>query len=162
MDMKRLGIICAFGVWLVAGAVVATADAPATSSAIDQVAALEATRQQAMVAADVDRLAELLAPDMTYVHSTGLMQSRDDLLGVLKRGEIRYKAFKIESVSYRAYGSTVVGTGVQTLDLEASGKPLTSRSRFTVVYAPVDGRLQLIAYQSTSMPQLVMQETIGK
>ena len=139
----------------------APAGPPAGDAAVAAVEELEHARQHAMVSIDVESLREIFSDDLTYVHSTGLAQSRDDLLGMLTRGDIRYVSFRIESVSYRTYGGTVVGMGVQSIDLTSSGKPFTSRSRYTVVYAPVAGSLRLVSYQATTMPEIVMQERAG-
>ncbi|HEX5133509.1 MAG TPA: nuclear transport factor 2 family protein [Candidatus Krumholzibacteria bacterium] len=140
---------------------VAAKSPPVGDEAVAAVERMENERRAAMVAVDVHALARIFDADATYVHSTGLMQSRDDVFGMLTRGDIRYVGFEVESVAYRAYGSTVLGTGVQKIDLASSGKSLTSRSRFTVVYAVSRGELHLVSYQSTSMPEVVKQETVG-
>jgi ketosteroid isomerase-like protein len=127
-------------------------------AAVAEVVKLEDARRAAMIAADGKALSALFASDCTYIHSNGIAQSRGDLLTMLARGEIRYLAFTVESVEYRAYGETVVGTGTQTIELTNSGRPFTSRSRYTVVYARSDGGLKLAAYQSTPLPDVVMQE----
>ena len=111
-----------------------------------------------MVGADVKTLGELMAPDATYVHSTGLIQKRDELLSMLERGDIRYLSFTVDAVEYRMYGDTVVATGVQSIDLTSAGKPFTSRSRYTVVYAPAGGDLKMVAYQSTALSEIVTRE----
>jgi Domain of unknown function (DUF4440) len=128
------------------------------SPALAEVGKLEDARRAAMISADPVALENVFAADCTYIHSNGISQSRADLLGMLARGEIRYRAFTVEAVQYRAYGSTVVVTGMQTIELTNSGKPFTSRSRYTVVYAPAAGRLQVVAYQATPLPEVVMQE----
>lgn len=129
--------------------------------AIAAVEQLEHERQHAMVAVDIEKLSRIIADDILYVHSTGLLQSRDDLFGMLVKGDIRYVAFNIENIAYRTYGSTVVGTGLQTIELTNAGKPFTSRSRYTIVYAVVDRAHRLVSYQSTAMPEIVLQETPG-
>ncbi|HEU4366430.1 MAG TPA: nuclear transport factor 2 family protein [Candidatus Krumholzibacteria bacterium] len=159
MRILRVVMAVACVVFLCAG--VARAEAPAGDAAVAAVEELEHARQHAMVAADIATLVEIFADDFTYVHSTGLAQSKDELLAMLTRGDIQYIAFRTESAVYRAYGSTVVGTGVQSIDLTSSGKALTSRSRYTVVYAPVRGALRLVSYQSTPMPEIVLQQTVG-
>ncbi len=159
MNGQRIGVIgLVLAVLTVVGAV---AEPAQKETAVQAVVRLEEARRQAMVAGDIEAMTRLLAPDATYVHSTGLEQSRDDLLGVMRRGEIRYRSFDVESASYRTYGSTVVGTGVQTLDVEASGKSQTFRSRYTVVYVPIEGELRLVAYQSTALPMIVMEKKIS-
>ncbi|MDH4035900.1 MAG: nuclear transport factor 2 family protein [Candidatus Krumholzibacteria bacterium] len=139
----------------------ARADAPSGKAAIAAVEELEHARQHAMVSVDAEVLSGIFADDMTYIHSTGLAQTRDDLMEMLSRGDIQYVAFKVESVSYHVYGATVVGTGVQAIELTSSGKAFISRSRYVVVYVPVQGQHRLVSYQSTTMPEIVMQETVG-
>lgn len=137
------------------------AAAPAGDAAVVAVEDLEHARHHAMVSVDVEALTRILADDIAYVHSTGLAQTRDELVGMLMRGDIQYVSFKVETIAYRSYGATVVGTGVQSIELTNAGKPFTSRSRYTVVYAPVDGVHRMVAYQSTAMPEIVLQEKVG-
>lgn len=155
--------------WIVVAALVLAGLAPAPparaaegsdpgSASVAAVARLEDARRAAMIAADPAALDSLLAAGCTYIHSNGIAQSRAELLGMLSRGDIRYRAFAVEAVEYHAYGATVVGTGLQTIELTNAGKAFSSRSRYTVVYAPVAGALRLVAYQSTPLPEIVMQE----
>lgn len=160
--MRIMRVVPAIVWGAVLGAAIAHAELPSGDAAIAAVEELEHARQHAMVSVDIETLAGIFADDLTYVHSTGLSQSKDELLGMLTRGDIRYVAFRVESVNYRAYGDTVVGSGVQSIDLTSSGKSFTSRSRYTVVYAPVDGAHRLASYQSTTMPEIVLQETVGE
>lgn len=138
------------------------ADAPSSERAVAAVTELEHARQHAMVSADIARLAEICSEDLSYIHSNGLAQTRDDLFEMLTRGDIRYDAFRVESVSYKAFGTTVVGTGVQAIELTSSGKPFVSRSRYTVLYLPERGVHRLVSYQSTPLPEIVLQEKVGE
>jgi Domain of unknown function (DUF4440) len=124
------------------------------SDALSQVVALEDSRRKAMVAADVKTLDTIIAPDATYVHSTGIMQNRDELLRLLANQTIRYISFDVEKATYRVYGGTVVGTGVQQIKVMQGKKSRVIRSRYTVVYAERNGTEQLIAYQSTPLPEM--------
>jgi len=122
--------------------------------ALAQVVALEERRRKAMVAADVKTLETIIAGDATYVHSTGIMQKRDELLRLLANKTIQYKSFELEKTSYSVYGTTVVGTGVQKIAVMAGGQSRVIHSRYTVVYAERDGTEKLIAYQSTPLPEM--------
>jgi len=132
------------------------------ADALAQVVALEEQRHKAMVAADVKTLETLIAPDATYVHSTGIMQNRDELLRLLANKTIAYLSFDVEKTSYRVYGGTVVGTGVQQIKVMQGAKSRVIRSRYTVVYAERSGVEQLIAYQSTPMPEMTTPGTTTK
>ena len=128
---------------------------PATpSAAIEVVRLLETRRQSALVAADTNELAEIFAPDATYVHANGIMQTPAELFAVLQRGDIRYVSFATEDVRYRAYGTTVVVTGAQRLSVKSAGKSAVMRSRYTAVYALEGTGARMVAYQSTPTPNM--------
>jgi uncharacterized protein (TIGR02246 family) len=130
------------------------APSAAAADAVTTVRALEAARLSALVAGDTGRLAGIIAPDATYVHSNGLVQSRDALFAMLERGEIRYLSVTPENPQYRAYDGTVIGTGVQNVEVKSGGKSMVMRNRYTVVYATTPDGWRMVAYQSTAMPKV--------
>jgi len=137
-----------------------TAVVPTAAPIVDalaQVVGLEQQRRAAMVRGDTHTLSGIMAEDATYVHSTGIMQTRDELFRLLENKTIRYLKFDVEKTSYRVYGNTIVGTGVQRIEVLSGGKTLVLRSRYTVVYTMRDGTEKMVAYQSTSMPEMVTQ-----
>jgi uncharacterized protein (TIGR02246 family) len=122
--------------------------------AVDEVRSLESSRRHAMIAADGAALQLLLAPDCTYTHSTGVVQTRDDVVAMLASKKVRYVSFTTPSETYHEYGEgTVVITGTQTIALEVEEKPRTVTNRFTVVWVNMDGSWSCVAYQSTSVPE---------
>lgn len=60
---------------------------------------LEAQRAAAMIAGDVETIATMLDPDLVYVHSTGVRDSRDTYLQALRDGEHIYENFQIKQSS---------------------------------------------------------------
>jgi hypothetical protein len=140
------------------GLAISAVRAGSNNALVSAVEKREAERRRAMVAVDLNALDDLLAADATYIHSNGIAQSKTDIIAMLKRGDIRYVSFEVKETTYRAYGQTVVGNGVQTISLTTSGTPFTSNSRYTIVYATVGGEPKVVAYQSTSLPDIVMQE----
>jgi len=123
-------------------------------TAVDEVKALEAARRQAMIDADGAALELLLAPDCTYTHSTGLVQTRAEVVAMLASGKVRYVSFTTPSETYHEFGEgVVVITGTQTIALEVDGKPLSITNRFTVVWVRLEGAWECAAYQSTRVPE---------
>jgi hypothetical protein len=137
----------------------AGAQAPGTADLVETVKAREAERQRAMVAVDLPALEDIFAADATYIHSNGLAQTKAGVIAMLTKKELRYVSFDIKEATYRPYGDTVVCTGMQVISLTSSGTPFTSNSRFTIVYATIDGKPRVVAYQSTLLPEIVKQET---
>ena len=130
----------------------------ADSALVEAVKSRESERQIAMIRADVPALEDVFAEDVVYIHSNGLAQTRAGLIAMLTKRELRYLNFDIQTAEYREYGGTVVCTGMQSISLTSSGKPFTSNSRYTIVYASIDGRPRVVAYQSTLLPEIVKQE----
>ncbi|HXV15046.1 MAG TPA: nuclear transport factor 2 family protein [Candidatus Krumholzibacteria bacterium] len=119
----------------------------------------EAERQRAMIEVDLAALDDLFAADATYIHSNGLAQTKAGVVAMLEKKELRYVSFDMKEATYRVYGETIVCTGTQSIQLTSSGRPFTSNSRYTIVYAVIDGKPRVVAYQSTLLPEIVKQET---
>jgi len=152
MKLIRMVLLAAL---LAAGSVTAVL---ADGTLIDAVKHRESERQIAMIRADVPALEDIFAEDVTYIHSNGLAQTRAGLIAMLTKRELRYLNFDVGEAEYREYGGTVVCTGMQSISLTSSGKPFTSNSRYTIVYATIAGRPRVVAYQSTLLPEIVKQE----
>lgn len=78
-----------------AWSLLAAADDPRTvpeSSVSDQVLAAEDARFAAMIRADAAELGEWLAEDLQYVHSSAVVETREQLLDSITSGRIRYLA----------------------------------------------------------------------
>ncbi len=111
--------------------------------------ALEKHRREAMVARDVATLELLFAAEATYAHSTGWVQTRDELLGVLADGSVDYRSIVVSSEVVRVYGAVAVVTGDQWIEVTADLRHIKSQSCFTTVYTVIEGDWKLVAYQST-------------
>jgi ketosteroid isomerase-like protein len=118
-----------------------------------EVREIESRRYAAMQEADIGALEPLLADDLVYTHSSGAVQSKQELLDALGSGELRYLDVQMESASLRVYGETVVVTGVSRVEVAAGARQLDLALRITAVYVRRDGDWELVAYQSTSLSQ---------
>lgn len=58
-----------------------------------------------MIAADTDRLSDLLADDFTAVHITGYKQSKSEWLGQIRAGEMAYTTYAKADGIWLATGS---------------------------------------------------------
>lgn len=138
---------------VVAAWLVCTAVSLAAGSPVDEVRKLETARRQAMIDADGAALELLLATGCTYTHSTGVVQTRGEVVAMLASKKVRYVSFTTPSETYHTFGDhVVVITGTQTIALEVDDKPVSTTNRFTVVWVEVDGSWTCAAYQSTRVP----------
>jgi len=119
-----------------------------------QVMQAEKERFAAMVKGDRAVLEKLLADDLTYIHSTALLQTKDEFIKSLLAGNIDYVSIvPSESDSkVRVNGNTAIMTGLAAVNVIDTGKDRKIRIRYTTVYANRGGAWLLQAWQSTVIP----------
>lgn len=113
---------------------------------------LDASRFATMVAGDTAALKNLLGEDLTYTHSTGVVQDRVHFLDALSSGSLRYESIAPSDVLVRLYGPAGVVTGRVDMKVVLDGNEKTIAARYTAVYVRRDLRWQLVAWQSSPLP----------
>ena len=113
---------------------------------------LDKQRMEAMCRKDVAKLNALLADDLVYTHSTARLDTKQSLIGAMESGATVYTSIDPSDVKARDCGSAVVLTGAAQIQVNAGGKPLSFRVRFTDVWAEKGGQWQMVAWQSTRIP----------
>jgi Domain of unknown function (DUF6265)/Domain of unknown function (DUF4440) len=128
------------------------ADGPARSAAV---LAAEDARFAAMIGGLRGEMQPWLAADLRYVHSTGEVETRDQLIESIASGARRYLAFEpgerrvtfldraAAIVQGPAHIRVAAGTGTRELDLE-----------YLAVYVLAEGAWQLLAWQSLQLPEM--------
>ena len=105
----------------------------------------------ALVAGDADALDGLLSPDFTYTHANAWVEPRADLLGAIRGGRHNTRTDP-EGLSVRVHGGAAIVAGVVHMRVGPPDALIEFDSRFTGVWAGVDGALRLVAYHSTRVP----------
>lgn len=128
--------------------------APAPAAAVvARIRSLEESRFAAMLSRDVAALRRILADDLTYTHSSGQLESKEQFLDSIASGAFQYLAILPEgALDVRVYGDTAVVTGKGTFRVKAGGEERSLKLRFTDVYISRDGVWQMVAWQSTRLP----------
>jgi hypothetical protein len=135
---------------------------PGSGSASDQagdskteseIRQMENRRFQAMLKVDGEELNRLLADDLTYTHSSGAVDTKSQLIDSLKSGERKYQVIETQDVKVRLYGSAAVITGRARLKTVSKGQESDFRVQFTDVYAKKKGHWQMVAWQSSRLPE---------
>ncbi len=97
-------------------------------------------------------LEKLLAPEFTYVHSSGVLDTKAAYIDAIKSGKTKYKSITPEEVSARTFGDVSVVNGKSTVVLlPPDGKEVTILIRYTDVWVKRDGRWQMVSWQSTRL-----------
>ncbi len=125
---------------------------PAISVA-NHILGLEERRFAAMMSRDVQALRRMLADDLTYTHSSGQLETKEQLIESIASGAFQYLAILPEgALDVRVYGDAAVVTGKGTFRVRAGGEERSLKLRFTDVYIVRGDVWQMVAWQSTRLP----------
>ena len=115
--------------------------------------ALDGERMRAMVAGDLETLGRILSDDMTYVHTSAAVDTKSSIMESIGNGNLNYKKMAARDVRVRDFGDTAVLRGQADVEVTSGGNDLTFSLEFTEVYANGDGGWQMVAWQSTRLPE---------
>ena len=116
--------------------------------------ALETRRCDAMVTADINALETLLADTLTWTHSSARQDTKASFLAGLSAGGTRYLEITRSDERVRVHGDVAVITGVVDMRASIKGEEKQLRNRYTNVWAKTGERWQMVAWQSTAVPQM--------
>jgi len=125
-------------------------DANVTTDPKAEVLATENLRYKAMIEVDAAALDRLLADELLFTHSSGVVEPKHVFIASLESGDLDYRSVRTKDIQVHVYGDTAVVTGLSTLELAVRGAPRKAKLRFTSVYSRSEvGDFRLVAYQST-------------
>jgi hypothetical protein len=110
----------------------------------------QAARFRAMIAGDATALARLLAEELTYTHTTGRVENRQEFLAAIRSGALRYHAIDPHDVVVTLVNDAAVVVGRVTIHAELDGREARVTARFTEVHQLRRGEWRLLAWQSTT------------
>ena len=114
---------------------------------------LDRKRMDAMARKDLAALDALISEDLVYTHSTARLDTKQSLLGAMESGTTVYTAVAPSEVKAQDLGDTVVLTGSARIGVLSQGRPNSFAVRFTDVWSNKAGRWQMVAWQSTRLPE---------
>jgi ketosteroid isomerase-like protein len=117
------------------------------------VIALDRRRMEAMAQKDLRTLDELISDDLVYTHSSARLDSKRSLIEAMESGRTVYTAVVPSDVKAQDYGDTVVLTGSARISVNSGGNAMNFGVRFTDVYVNKGGHWQMVAWQSTRLPE---------
>jgi ketosteroid isomerase-like protein len=144
MEFTRRGIA-----YLVAAPVAALTSAAVAQSgeeaAVNQ--AIEAMRK-AMVEGNKAALEALVADQLSYGHSAGVIESKQQFLDVIASKKTTYKSITLVEPTVTVVGNNAIARHIFTAEFETDGKPGTARVGVLQVWAKQDSHWKLLARQA--------------
>ena len=121
------------------------------TAAIEQA---EKALYHAMLEQDFEQLEALLADDLRYIHSTGVVESKRGYLAGVANGLYEYERIESREVTTTDHGSMVVQTGIVEMLVGERDQPKEAiRLLFTLLWTQSAGRWRLSLRQATRVPQ---------
>lgn len=114
---------------------------------------LDASRMKAMVEGDVATLKSILADELSYFHSSARVDTKESLIAGMESGATTFDSIVPSDVVARVYGASGVVTGTARFNVSTQGGKLDFGVRFTDVWVEKDGDWQMVAWQSTKLPE---------
>lgn len=121
-------------------------------SAEDDVLAAEDRRYEALLGPDLPTLERLFHDRLSYAHSSGVRDTKDQYLEKIRNGYYDYARIDHPVERVDVLGDTVVVIGRMTADLTVQGTQKTIDNLSLAVWTKDSGEWQLIAYASTPLP----------
>ena len=112
----------------------------------------ERSRLRALVAADTEAARALHAADFQLITPIGSMLSREQYLGAIASGHMRYVSWEPEAISVRLYGTAAILRYSAQLEIVFAGHAVP-RARYWHMdsYEWRDGRWQAVWSQATAI-----------
>lgn len=101
---------------------------------------------------DFDALARVYSDDYMLVRPDGSVLNKQEILRDLRDG-LTVQSIELEQKKVRIYGTTAVLTGESKTVSSRDGKEVRAHFRLVAVYAQKGDRLELVHFQSTSVPE---------
>lgn len=114
---------------------------------------LDRKRMHAMAQKDIATLNVLLSDDLIYTHSTARLDTKKSLIEAMESGRTVYTGVEPSDVRAQDLGDAVVLTGVARIHVMSNGRANSFSVRFTDVYVNNSGQWQMVAWQSTRIPE---------
>lgn len=121
------------------------------NKALQQITALEQRRFAAMTQQDIPFLEKVLANNVTYAHSNGLVENKTQHLENVRSGNITYQKMELEESSTQVFKKTAVTTGIINVVGLYKGNLFSLRLGFTDVYVKQKRQWKLVAWRSVKL-----------
>lgn len=122
------------------------------SNQIADVQAAEDRRWAAQIGADTAAMEEILADELQYTHSNGLVDTKRSYIDAIANKVFDYRSADRTDVAVEVIGDMAMFTGRVAMHVVAGGRDVNIDGRYSAIWVKRDGRWQFVCWQSTPMP----------
>jgi ketosteroid isomerase-like protein len=113
---------------------------------------MEEALRVAISKGDAKAYGRIVGDDYIFTNQDAVMRTKAQMVSAYESGSIKYESVKFDDLKVHAYGDTAVVTGRSTVKGTDGGKDISGQYRYTRVYVKRQGRWQLVATQTTTIP----------
>lgn len=118
----------------------------------------EAQRCAAMLGGHLDIFSYLFHPDLTYIHSSGVVDNLETYLGKCRSREVLYHALEHQIDKVTRIGDLAIALGEITSTVTYGGVRKRLHNRTLTAWQKTDEQWQLLVYQATALhPAMVLE-----
>jgi ketosteroid isomerase-like protein len=122
-------------------------------AAVKEVLQAEQDLYRAMIARDFAALERILSPDIAYVHSTAVAETREEYLAAVAAGLYEYESIASREVRVRIHGVVALVDGICDMRVGAGGGPKELiHLLFVLAWTRQDGGWRLEHRHATRIP----------
>ena len=108
--------------------------------------------RNAMLGADKSKLEELVADQLSYGHSSGVVETKAQFIDVVASKKTIYKSITLSEPTTTVAGTNAIARHIFSAETEAGGKPGTARVGVLQVWQKQTGGWKLLARQAFRLP----------
>ncbi|MEO5897284.1 MAG: nuclear transport factor 2 family protein [Vicinamibacterales bacterium] len=113
----------------------------------------EQQRVKYLVSGDIDGLAQMTSPTLSYSHSNGSIDEREKYLNDLRIRQVVFRSVNHRDVAVRLVTPEVaILNGLSDIEVKVGEQDLKMTVRFTILYVQRKGEWLFEAWQSSRLP----------
>lgn len=112
----------------------------------------EDARYAAQMGDDYAAMGKLFSPELVYIHSSSVLDSKASYIESMYSGAVKYKAMRRSDVTVRNFECIAIINGIGDYDVRVKDKDMNVVLRFTSIWQKTNDTLQFVSWQSTRIP----------
>lgn len=105
--------------------------------------------REAMQQGDDKRVAELLDDDIQWIHGSGRIETKDEVLAALRRGRVQNLSVSYLEETVRIKGDVALLSGIAVISAIIEGNPRKMEHRYTATWSDFQGQPKMLNWQPT-------------
>lgn len=119
---------------------------------VDEALKAEDARYAAQMANDFAAMERFFGEDLTYFHSSTVVDTKASFIESMRSGAVRYRNMRRGEVKVRCYGCLAIITGTGSFDVTVKGENRTLNLQFHAIWAKRAAGPQFVSWQATRLP----------